>query len=687
MERKYKLIAPKHWDKKTSEYLIKIVSITPIPLDNTSFWIKESANLVTFQQETEEQETESFQFIKQLGYQQSAIEVSTSSQLSQLLEDKKLHMNSVLNLSKKFNSNEDGQVFIHALQQVSEAYTYWVWGENSQSSYNPEKLRLLSSSLLITLISQPGIRKNHLQNEEMFSNKSQESEYEPHDSSEITSKNIKHDSKEIDPKRTSSFTNINTTNSLKIQKSESFLEACNENPYFSALSNLCDAKRRIENNMVSFTELLDFLSGNLEKDENVFILSFMINTNKNFREYCIARTDPEVLVLKTLECINKDFSVIQPTSLTSHQKSLFSHIDTPLSPSASSKKQSSRIFDNYSEPAHQNNSPITNIAYPVSPSASAAFHPQIPADSSYFRSGSISENNSINLDMLPISKIKLLTPRIYSLLGILANLASDEHFVEGLKKSVRSNHFTITVVDYISWTGSGSWSKGLKKWVLVNVFIGEILELFLRNFSSYKDPTIHTYTLLCLFNVLPKTSDIPHSLANRIIKVYEMVTKHFSKLIVNFKEDTPREQIYRDIQNLTISENTEIMVTTSNFSNRLRKKSISENSQRNRPRKSSLAGRKDFRELYKNTDPDLAIASVVGGCENYNELEAYADTHYMLSLIIFKTVFYEPSKNIDLVYEMVRTKDIVLAPINSNLTSNANLIFEKYGIPESELRN
>ncbi|OMJ08125.1 hypothetical protein AYI70_g11749 [Smittium culicis] len=36
---------PKNWDKPTCEFLVKIVSITSVPLDNSSFWLKDVMNI------------------------------------------------------------------------------------------------------------------------------------------------------------------------------------------------------------------------------------------------------------------------------------------------------------------------------------------------------------------------------------------------------------------------------------------------------------------------------------------------------------------------------------------------------------------------------------------------------------------------------------------------------------------
>ncbi|OLY84972.1 hypothetical protein AYI68_g854 [Smittium mucronatum] len=41
MDGDSKLLIPKGWAKGPSEFLIKISSITPVPVDNISFWSKD----------------------------------------------------------------------------------------------------------------------------------------------------------------------------------------------------------------------------------------------------------------------------------------------------------------------------------------------------------------------------------------------------------------------------------------------------------------------------------------------------------------------------------------------------------------------------------------------------------------------------------------------------------------------
>ncbi|OMJ08124.1 hypothetical protein AYI70_g7000 [Smittium culicis] len=298
--------------------------------------------------------------------------------------------------------NQDSSIYSYA-ESAYYAYTYLVWGEKQNYDYSIENIKNLASSLLLVLLSQATPSNNTHEN---FSN--------------FKVNNV--DSGTFSPDNISNFDHDIS------------------NPFFIAISSFSDADRDLDPYGISFSALYKFLINDLSCEKNAFLLSILLSTNTHFREYCLARTDPELLVL----------------SLLKEASSVFNTVSTNKHASENTKPRSSEHSTNYihSEPSQKsallrydlvdNFDPMKNPRKYSLPTHSSPKQINNPPPSSQLIASPVSYISSFDnasrknsISSKPINKINLIYPKLISLLSSLTLLSNDELYVSGMIESVK----------------------------------------------------------------------------------------------------------------------------------------------------------------------------------------------------------------------------------------------------------
>ncbi|OMJ08035.1 hypothetical protein AYI69_g8959 [Smittium culicis] len=168
--------------------------------------------------------------------------------------------------------NQDYNIYSYA-ESAYYAYTYLVWGEKKSLDHSIENIKNLASSLLLVLLSQATPSNSTREN---FSN--------------FKDGNI----------NSSTFSSANTPN----------FDYNISNPFFISISSFTDADRDLDSYGISFSALYKFLINDLSSEKNAFLLNILLSANTHFREYCLARTDPELLVLSLLKETSTVFNTV-----------------------------------------------------------------------------------------------------------------------------------------------------------------------------------------------------------------------------------------------------------------------------------------------------------------------------------------------------------------------------------------
>ncbi|PVU97392.1 hypothetical protein BB561_000602 [Smittium simulii] len=740
MANEYLHTCPSHWDKNSYDFLIKIVSVTTIPLDNASFWLKSSSSFSAPLQETREQmiESQSFystlaehllangpltgnlqyamyhcliqmRYLKTIDFTtditeelrglslailillKSSIIIADYNQLKALFKEKHIPTKSIENLTTKFELNQDSQVYIHALNQLSAdscnffaQYLQYVilsvCKVDISKSFKSQSFVHYSIDLLLAFVQTEINSPISLHVSSISDNYILSLLYNQVGTSFKFNSNIniagllilKLLSVIINPQeyaggygsvvyntycywlygdnKLSNFTSsglkskafallmILVSQQIAIEpKADNFLQSKNDstrlanveniNPFFAAFRLIDNEKQSRLDSSISFLNLYDTLIANLKYSEYIFVFCLLITTNKFFCEYCIARSDSENLILAILKVLGGDFKEALSVSNYLENTDLIKFY--PKMPDRNSSFPASAV--KHQLQSHKSSSRSLFDIDNDSKSLLKDFH---------LKSSDIEKSFSIKKTNYDILKKQCIPPRIYSLLSVLVKLTSDSLFVSSM------NQLSAT---YSSWMHISSLEKHQQTVSLPCLFVAEILQIFSKNFSLYKDSTIHTYVLICLYNIIPSVHDMTSGLASRFIKIYEMITKQYLKII---------SQINKSFEfNQTGIEFKSGLQTISN----LHDYDISQNE------KSATEFEKD--DYFGSAE---ILSLVKSSSQSFSEFMVYSDTHYMFSLILFLTLNKFPEKNSYLVYELVRTKSVLVNLLNPNILCYVN---------------
>ncbi|OLY84971.1 hypothetical protein AYI68_g853 [Smittium mucronatum] len=280
-------------------------------------------------------------------------------------------------------------------------YTYLIWGEKQSYDYLKSSVSNTASSLLLVLVSQPNLSPP----------------------------------KSVDLKTCSLF-NHTISNSEEDQ-------SLRVNLFFKAITSLSDSDRYNQPHGVSFSNLYKFLITGLDNEVNVFLLNLLLSSNSHFCEYCLARTDPEMLVLNTLKETSIVFGLIYSNSHSSENSSRKSvdYKNNVSYPEILQKNYS--VYNPIIEPE-----PLIDPSHKIS---GDTFSPRL-SQSTIVYSPTISSTSNANISDIPStrknssqSKLKdkknHLIPKLSALLTILAVLSGDEFYVSGMMDIVRISFF------------------------------------------------------------------------------------------------------------------------------------------------------------------------------------------------------------------------------------------------------
>ncbi|PVU86416.1 hypothetical protein BB560_006730 [Smittium megazygosporum] len=739
MKDNVKLTPPAHWDVSSANFLLKITSISTVPVDNTSFWLKDASNFAIPAAESKEQSLETVKFLKNLASQLSLngsitqnlqssffhcliqmrylkildfslepktelcglfvatsillkaiFDVGSFKQLDHLFKDKEIHKNSISIISEKYNSFEDPQIYAHSVQQLTEntqdlftqfiEYTVLCLCKIDPSkSYNSQFFVHNSILLLIDLL------KSQIYNSEqhidlglsnnyflaiffkkiafsrsfncsstladllisslllMISTPKQfVASYGTYFYSAYISwvhgqnLNLGFDADSLRSKAFFLLSLLITQphflqkhSDWKFGKENESLPSFSVNSFFSSITSVESQKSSLSNQYPSFSLLFDTLISDFSSDDNIFLFSFLVLYNVNFREFCIARSDSETLLLKALLALSDDMSKICELSSKPHSKEKGTpELSVLPDPSPLQSDFNAMRIDLKSDKKI-----VANL--PSSDSTKAQKSPASEA----------SGDPKDSLNKIPSLELELKYFRVHCIVSSLFYLSSDYLFVSNMSKSS---------VDYKSWMHPSCQSRGITTVNLSVLFVSEVLECFSRNFNNLKDHGLNNLLLLCLSNVFDKVSCIPPKLADRVMNIYEIISKHLLKMLSSinkiFELGGPG---YQFLVSMSLNEGRQ---KTENDQNKLL-----ENESR------ILSAKFD-----KLDDRLCYILSRSVTFFNLDEFVVYSDIHYIFSLFILKSVYTSPDKNIYLLYELVRKKSILMNVADPNTIANLN---------------
>ncbi|KAI7829257.1 Dyggve-Melchior-Clausen syndrome protein-domain-containing protein [Kickxella alabastrina] len=327
------------------------------------------------------------------------------------------------------------------------------------------------------------------------------------------------------------------------------------NPYLQTLESLANTSEsvlKIDRCAVPFQKLFAKIVAELHSIEWTALFQTLVARNEAFRTYALARTDADTLIVPLLKRISAATALPFSSSFAHGHGST---VPGSVSGAGSGKRRGDKhvaapsFVTVVSEVTHhqkqQQQSQQFSGAWTM-PSTSPPLGPPTTAPTvgsattlgmvlpaSTATSNTISSNNGssgvplnspgIRLRqsaMLPYSLVPETVPyvHLYLWLDILLVLSSDAQFVEQLQR---------TMIDF--WPAT---PHPLHKPPLSHCLVVESMRIFQLNLMLLKDSQVHKLSLGILVNVLSRSTAIPSAIAQKLIKLFEMIHKRYSKLAV-----------------------------------------------------------------------------------------------------------------------------------------------------------
>ncbi|KAJ2665318.1 hypothetical protein IWW48_000206 [Coemansia sp. RSA 1200] len=342
------------------------------------------------------------------------------------------------------------------------------------------------------------------------------------------------------------------------------------NPYMAALEGLDDSPKDplVSSKSISFSRIFAKIVAEIHSVEWTALLHMLVMRNETFRTYVLARTDADTLVIPLLKRVSlatampltSSASTATTTTLASTSISISSvftshtpagsggaayvaRINEGAAPSNAKTKQNSRRRSQSSSSISSQPSPsISSLTYPAAGSSGIGASSSSTATTAAAASGNTALGARLRQGtMLPYTITADTVPyvQVYLWMGVILSLAEDVQFVEQLRR---------TTVDF--WPTA---SAPMHKQPLSHCVVMETMRMFQLNIMQLKDKHLHDLTLGTLVNVLYSTTGISAAIAQKLVKLYEMIYRRFAKLSSSLQDLSPADREEHDVYANTLT--------------------------------------------------------------------------------------------------------------------------------------
>ncbi|KAJ2344928.1 hypothetical protein GGH92_004274, partial [Coemansia sp. RSA 2673] len=330
------------------------------------------------------------------------------------------------------------------------------------------------------------------------------------------------------------------------------------NPYLRALSSIRDASDGGVSKLdsygalasVPFPKLFTKLIAETQSAEWTVLFQVLVLRNEAFRTYVLSRTDTDTLVLPLLRRVNMATALPIPSSTTqtlhASQAPVAQHGHKRNGGGGGSGSITGRRpGDRFASSAATHTKPVeygastyvTLVTEPVALGGSdlsayprSAPLAQVPVSKHTVGVASTTATSSTPaVGSSPRSKVRqatllpyAITPdnipyaHLYLWMDILLSLSSDAQFVELLGR---------TTVEF--WP---SLPQAMYKQPLSHCIVVEAVRVFQLNIMLLKDSQIHRLSLGILVNLLNQTTNVTTAIGQKLVKLFDMIYKRYSKL-------------------------------------------------------------------------------------------------------------------------------------------------------------
>ncbi|KAJ2864750.1 hypothetical protein GGH94_002696 [Coemansia aciculifera] len=347
------------------------------------------------------------------------------------------------------------------------------------------------------------------------------------------------------------------------------------NPYLYALASIRDASEGGISKLdsygalasVPFPKLFTKLIAETQSAEWTMLFQVFVLRNEAFRTYVLSRTDTDTLVLPLLRRVNMATALPIPSSTTqtlhASQAPLAQHGHKRNgggggSGSVPGRRPGDRFVSSaatLAKPVEYGASTyVTLVTEPVALgggdlSAYPRSAPLTQAPASKHSVGAASATSTSSTPTVgssPRSKVRqaALLPyaittdnipyaHLYLWLDILLSLSSDAQFVELLGR---------TTVEF--WP---SLPQAMYKQPLSHCIVVEAMRVFQLNIMLLKDSQIHRLSLGILVNILNQTTNATTAIGQKLVKLFDMIYKRYSKLDSLPGSDVEELDVYTEV--------------------------------------------------------------------------------------------------------------------------------------------
>ncbi|KAJ2811292.1 hypothetical protein H4S07_002151, partial [Coemansia furcata] len=346
------------------------------------------------------------------------------------------------------------------------------------------------------------------------------------------------------------------------------------NPYLHALASIRDASEGGVSKLdsygvlasVPFPKLFAKLIAETQSAEWTVLFQVLVSRNEAFRTYVLSRTDTDTLVLPLLRRVNMATALPIPSSTTqtlhASQAPPPQHGHKRNGGGGSGSIPGRRHGDKFVSSASTHTKPVeygasTYVTLVTEPAAlgggDLAAHSrntaltQAPASKNSVGTASTAVVSSTpTAGSSPRSKVRqaALLPyaittdnipyiHLYLWLDILLSLSSDAQFVELLGR---------TTVEF--WPSS---PQPMYKQPLSHCIVVESMRVFQLNIMLLKDNQVHRLSLGILVNILNQTTSVTTAIGQKLVKLFDMIYKRYSKLASLSGSDAEELDVYTEV--------------------------------------------------------------------------------------------------------------------------------------------
>ncbi|KAJ1957289.1 hypothetical protein EC988_000903, partial [Linderina pennispora] len=286
------------------------------------------------------------------------------------------------------------------------------------------------------------------------------------------------------------------------------------NPFLQALERAVDAPEgRSVDCKVSFRRLFEKAVEEIQSIEWAVLVQILVARNEAFRTYVLARTDPDTLIIPLLKriaaatalSIPAASSHVQPASTSSNHHQRKHSVSKGEKSGYSAQKQAPTTILTYTtEPSQHDGGGTQASSTPASTGGSNGA--TLPSPGAKLRQGVPA---ALALDTVPYV-------HLYLWLDILELFTEDVRFVEQLQR---------TTVEF--WPAN---PHPMRRQPLSQCIVVEALRVFQLNLMLLKDAQVHARVLAILINVLNGATETPTAVAQKLVKLFEMIHRRSARL-------------------------------------------------------------------------------------------------------------------------------------------------------------